>query len=464
MTSRTAIGAFLAFALFFSSCGHEKTAGRPSVLLITLDTTRADHLGCYGYAKNTSSHIDGIAASGVLFENAFSTSGITPVAHASILTGLYPHHHGLRIMFGSTGYELPDSCETLAEIFRENGWRTGAFVSAYPASEQFGLQQGFETFDSGMSDEMMTREREGQMPVDGIWLDKSEATAQRRADATTDLALSWLDDSDDPFFLWVHYFDPHDPSLVPPAEFLSRFNLDQKPPSPRVVVYDPEITFMDEQIGRILTRIEGDDRLANTAIVIIADHGQGLGDHDWFQHRLLYQEQIHIPFIVRLPGGPEGVRKESMVRNVDLFPTLLEWTGLAHRNTIDGKSLLARIRQSLPIGEAHTEFAYAEALNTLDAYANRRLAEHQRDLLFCVTDGDWKLIHHQGTPANSELYRLSTDTKELVNLAESEPGERDRLLDVLRGMGVMNIESGDPKFEIDEEKRRKLNSLGYIGG
>lgn len=237
------------------ACGAERMAldpDRPSVLLITMDTTRADRIGCYGYSGGTTPVLDRLALESIRYSRAFSTSGITPVAHASILTGLFPYQHGARVMFGSVEHRLGEEHPTLGTVLRDGGWRTGAFVSAYPASEEFGLGRGFETFDSGVRDELRDEFRETPPPREGLWLDQTAVDAQRRGDATVDRALDWLGEIDSPFFAWVHLFDPHDPTLVPPASVLERFGVQADGSGTRDQAYDPEIYFMDQQIGRLL--------------------------------------------------------------------------------------------------------------------------------------------------------------------------------------------------------------------
>ncbi|MEE2750579.1 MAG: sulfatase-like hydrolase/transferase, partial [Myxococcota bacterium] len=177
------------------------------IVLITLDTTRADHLGAYGYEKPTSPNLDILAQQGVVFDMAISQAAVTPVAHASILTGLEPYHHGLRVLHGLEGNALHDSQVTLAEVWASHGGESAAFVSAYPVTEAFGLHQGFDVFDAKFPQ------------ADGTGLVTESGTvntglSQRRADATTDAALAWLDtrtNPEQPLFLWLHYFDPHDP-------------------------------------------------------------------------------------------------------------------------------------------------------------------------------------------------------------------------------------------------------------
>ena len=429
-----------------------------NVLLITLDTTRADRLSSYGHSRTTSPNIDALAADGIRFERAMTTAAVTPISHASILTGLNPYQHDVRVFFGPVGHFLTEEHPTLATLLRSNGWTTAAFISAYPASERFGLHWGFETFSSEIDESVMNRQPGLRPPKDGSWVREPIGRAQRRADHTTDEALAWLDTASSPFFLWLHYFDPHDPSLVPPREITERFGAEQGSPSVRSDLYDAEIFYMDSQIGRIISRLKERGSYENTLIVVVADHGQGLGDHGWGQHRLLYEEQIRAPLILRLPEGERGRVVPELVRIIDIAPTVLEFLGLETPEAVEGTSLRPLIEGRPEPGR----IGYAEALNTLDAHAPDKLPEKQKDLLFSVADGDWKLIYHRELPENSELYHLSEDPGELDNVIEDHPAEAKRLMAWLSRSKAMEIELREPEGPIDPEALRKLEALGYL--
>jgi arylsulfatase A-like enzyme len=432
----------LLLAFWTLACGSPADP-RPNVLFVTLDTTRADRLGCYGYEKDTSPNIDALAREGVRFEQALSTSAVTPIAHASLFTGLFPERHGLRIFAGEAPDRLGPEPPVLAEAFREAGWATAAFVSAFPASEQFGLERGFDEFDSRFKDESGASESEnsGAEPkkrgLHGLqWLDRRSVRVQRRADATTDRALAWLRQRDGPFFVWVHYFDPHDPWLVPPDDVMRPFGVARGDPNPKVVAYDPEVFFMDREL--------------------VSDHGQGLGDHDWLLHGVLYQEQIRAPLILRGPGLPPGQSVSTFVRTVDIFPTLVELAGLPAAPGVQGRSLLPLLR-----GEAEEpRVGYAEALNTLEPVP-RTLPESQRDLLFAVVDWPWKLIQHGEHPERSELYHLERDPGELHNRLAQQPEVHARLLSKIIGSGMLEIDDSG-EGSLSPESIEKLRALGYV--
>ena len=463
----TCIGVIGAIALTFLLSRQPKFNAAPegpyNVLLITLDTTRADRLGCYGYIKGTSPNLDALARDGVRFDNCVSASAVTPMSHASILTGLYPHQHGLRVFYGQTGYYLPKSVPTLAGILRQHGWHTAAFVSAYPVSRRFGLDSGFDVFKSEVADSVMQRDPAKRGLRDGRWERKRQGAAQRRADATTDQALEWLHDVDGPFLLWVHYFDPHDESLIPPKEITERFHVLPSTPTAPLDIYDAEVFFMDQQFGRLIDFLKETGQYGRTVIAVIADHGQGLGDHEWFQHRILYQEQVRLPFILHMPGGRRDAAVSAVVRSIDLLPTVLEAVDVEAPASLEGETLVP-----LMAGEDGPQrSALAESLNTLDAHANSRrrdwsLPECLQDDLFCVVAMPWKLILHRLSPSNSELYNLNDDPSELRNVIENYPAVAERLTAQLEASGMMHIQIEDPEAPMDDDTADKLRALGYL--
>jgi arylsulfatase A-like enzyme len=444
------------FAFLISSfhCSREKPVDnqRMNVLLITLDTLRADHLGCYGYAKNTSPKLDALASTSIVFDQAIAQSAITPVSHASILTGLYPYNHNLRSLHGGVSYQLPDSRLTLAEIMGSNGYATGGFVSAFPVTEHYGLHQGFKTWDEAFQkkDDVKMLSETGVV---------NTGTAQRTCDVTTEKATAWLKDhAEVPFFAWIHYFDVHDPILLPPDEYLKRFYPEsrEKPDILRSV-YDAEIAFMDDQIDLILKEMESLDIRENTILVIISDHGEGLGDHDWWGHSILYQEQIRLVFLISIPGRKEGIRVSSQVRSIDLVPTLVELIDLnvPAENDFDGKSLLDVIDKS----EALPRIAYSESINDLTAYYDSQM---QNESLYAISDGRWKLILHRekSTDKGLELFDLQSDPHELSNISEKYPEISAQLRNQLEKMQA--IVQDPPRPVMDEKTKERLKSLGYI--
>ena len=347
----------------------------PDLVLISIDTLRADRLGVYGYDKNTSPVIDGFARESVLFERHQAQSPLTLPSHASIFTGRDPDRHGVR----SNGtYRLTAAADTMAEVLTSQGFTTGAFVSANVLNPMFGLDQGFATYAGDF---------EGRT-----------ANTQTPAAATTDRALAWLDKRrpDERLFLFVHYYDPHKPYRAPP-----RFEFAHP--------YDAEVAYVDEQLGRLFERLRRDDRLDDALIVITADHGQSLGEHGVKGHGLvLYQQTLHVPLLVRLPGGAHGGRRVAgITRSTDLLPTILQILGVQRTLPLDGIDLGPAMRGTGALGERD---AYAETL-----FSEVR-AMHQHSLV----RGHWKLISwyelgpdQRLTAALEQLIAASADRPEL---------------------------------------------------
>lgn len=422
----------------------------PSLVLITLDTLRADRLGSYGYGRGVSPVLDALAAQSVRFDNAIAQSAVTPVSHASILTGLNPYRHGLRSLHGGQGYALAENHLTLAELMRANGRRTAGFVSAFPASRHFGLNRGFEVWDEDFPDEETLTER-------GI---VNTGRAQRRGDETTDRALAWLGGvGDAPFFLWIHYFDVHDPLLLPPTSTLAKFPPRSSSERDRkLATYDAEVFFVDTQIGRVLRALDREGIRDNTVIAVVADHGEGLGDHGWWGHSILYQEQIRVPFILCVPRRGWSGRVDTLVRTVDLFPTLVDVMELACPGgpcESDGETLSGLIEGSP--GDAR--IAYSESVNDLAAYYDSPLRD---DSLYSIQDGRFKLLarYDGATRKPSMLFDLSEDPAETENLIDERPGVEARLRAILDGLDA--IAEKQPMSPLDEATRERLRSLGYV--
>ena len=446
------------------SCSREPDGKRPHVLLITLDTMRADRLGCYGYDRPTSPNLDALARESFVFDLAVAQAAVTPVSHASILTGLEPFRHGLRVMHGLVENRLEEKWTTLAEVWRESGGQSAAFVSAFPVTAAFGLDQGFGCFNANFP----KSSGQGLVTLDGV---VNTGMSQRRADWTTRAAVAWLEDEHDPgspLFMWVHYFDPHDPLVAPPREMMQDLmNGNFKPPTEETSdrlrsIYDCDVYFMDMQIGLLLEEFRKRGLWENTVVAVVADHGEGLGDHDWWSHGILYQEQIRVPMLVRLPHEGANGRVTSLVRTIDLMPTLLEAAGIEKnlRPPMDGVSLVnvmktGRAGDPLP--------AYSESVNILN-YGRPDIAggrDNKDDKLYCLVEGNHKLIYHQLEPEKNEFYDLSTDPGELHNLASRSPEPMAEMIRRLEEMDVFSdIMPG--MTPTDLERTRQLRNLGYI--
>ena len=289
------------------------------MLLITLDTTRADRLGCYGYAPALTPALDALAAEGVLFERAYTPAPLTLPSHASMMTGLYPPEHGL--VTNGRG-RLEKNIPTLAETLRDAGYDTGAFVGSFVLHAKFGLQRGFTAYDDDMTNTDPTeyglhRQRDGRRVVDS--------------------ALAWLKQPrHGPFFCWVHLYDAHDPYRAHADEFGDRF-IDRP--------YDGEIAYVDQQIQRLVKHLQANQLWERTLIVVVGDHGESLGEHDEEEHSLtLYNSVLQVPCLWTGRGATAaGRRVPQPVSLVDLRPTLLQTVGLRDPGRSSGRSLYAAL-------------------------------------------------------------------------------------------------------------------------
>ena len=342
MNGQSAIGWLLLLASLVACSEVREIAPRPNVLVISVDTLRRDHLGCYGYEPDTSPNIDALAARGVVFDNALSTSSWTLPSHASMLTGRYPSSHGLR----DDGVKLAPSVPTLAAGFRLNGYHTLAVVSHVYVSSTFGLERGFDVFDDSLTEAGATNPPAEQ--VADRFLALLRASPAR------------------PFFGFVHFFDPHWPYTAPepfarrfadrdyagpidgsvesllPYFFASRAMPDQHREE-MIARYDGEIAYLDHQIGRLIDGLRKRGELDQTIVALVADHGEEFKEHGQLGHgRTLYEELVRVPFV--LAGHPAlqpGSRRDDLVSLIDLAPTLLDLVGAEALPGVDGRSLLA---------------------------------------------------------------------------------------------------------------------------
>jgi choline-sulfatase len=296
--------------LWLAACMSPPVDPRPSVLLITLDTTRADHLGCYGYAQAETPTYDALAAAGTRFDRATSSCPLTIPSHSTILTGRFPPSHGVR---DNGDFTLGDEAITLAERFKAAGWATAAFTSAFPTHRRWGFSQGFDVYQDPLPRDPSVQD----------WRD------QRTADDVVQDVLRQLPHLDGPVFMWVHLFDAHWP-YAPPQPFASRH-----PGRP----YDGEIAFADSQVARLLEAFNA--ARPDPVVLITADHGEGLGDGGEQTHGfLLHDGTLHVPMILSGRGVPAGKVVDTPVSHVDIAPTLLNLAGLPLDDTLQGKDLL----------------------------------------------------------------------------------------------------------------------------
>jgi len=443
-SSKTFFALTLSLALLGSGC--EPPAPKHNVLLVTLDTTRADYLGCYGFDEATPA-IDTLASRGTRFDLAISSASVTPVSHATILTGRSNRAHGLRVFAGPGGFVLPEGVPTLAEILRGEGYATGAIHSAFPVSSYFQLDRGFEHFDDFDATIAAT--------PDGVkrW---SMKDFQRRSDETTDRVLTYLAETADPFFLWVHYWDPHDADLLPPDYALEYDENDRF----RKGLYAEEVRYVDEQLGRVVAQLDASGRSDSTIIAIVADHGQGLGDHGWVGHRILYQEQVRVPLVFVVPGIEQELVVEELVRSMDIAPTIFDILGLDAPAGTTGASL-----RKLMTGKPEApRLAFADQINGFDENASMVRKRPFDSFLYVAMDQRWKLTYRPTFLEGNELYDLESDPKELDNLFDKHP---DIVLRLMKELAFEDPWVTEAFERIDVEGRDvadgAMNDLGYSG-
>lgn len=434
-------------ALLGAACSHPAPSTGPlHLVLVTLDTLRADRLGCYGCERGLTPHLDALAARGVRFDDAIAQSISTPPSHASILTGLIPARHGLRRLWGG---RLAQENTTLAEVLAGEGFTCAAFVGALPLRAEVGLDQGFEHYDAGI------------LP----------GAHERVAQATNERVAAWIASRPSGrLFLWVHYFDPHTPyfppaayrerhgaaSLTDPAQLLPIVNgnapgadvsVMRGPAVERMrALYDAEVSYTDDAVGALFDLLEDAGILDDAVIGVIADHGELLGEHDyWFGHWDVFDETARVPMILARPDGKwSGLEVESTVASVDLMPTLLHWLGVDNGLALDGRDLTG-ILDGEPPGERGI---YTEQLEYFPVRALRA--------------SDWFLLE-RGRPTGIErtLFRRAGPGAPLV--ASADPAVEERLarrIDELgRGAGPAVQQARE-----DEGVAAGLRALGYTDG
>jgi arylsulfatase A-like enzyme len=397
-----------------------------NILLVTLDTTRADRIGCYGYSPAATPVLDGLAAGGVRFAEAVTVAPETLPAHATLLTGLLPPRHGLRI---NAEGRLGSQHVTLAEVARARGYRTAAFVSAFVLDARFGLDQGFDLYDDRV--EAM----EGAAFASG--------TNERRAVRTTDAALAWIRSRDPsrPFLAWVHYFDAHAP-YAPPEPFASRF---------AGSLYDGEIAYVDAQLGRLLEGLDAAGLRDKTLVVVAGDHGESLGDHGERTHSVfLYRSATRVPLILanrRLFPRP-AVVEGTVVSLADLAPTILDLLGVEDPPPRDGLSLLST--KANPKRTVYVE--------SLVAYL---------DFGWAPLFGLRGLRESYILAPRPECYDLRSDAEERRNLLPAKAGScaaQARVLErMLTRLPPYEVPAAGAR-PVGSETRERLQALGYLGG
>jgi arylsulfatase A-like enzyme/Flp pilus assembly protein TadD len=400
---------------------------KPSVILITLDTVRADRMGFLGSKAGATPHLDALASQSVVFEHAYSQAPITPVSHATILTGTYPQYHSIR----NFGDRLPANVPFLPEILHAQGYHTGAFVGSIILDPKngfaSGFERGFDIYDAGFH-----RQKRGE---------RREASMQRRGDVTLGHVLEWLrQQQGGPFFLWFHLWDAHDP-YNPPEPFRGRFS---------GAPYNGAIAYVDDTVGKLLEYLRSQGLYDNALIAVAADHGESLGEHGELTHSIfLYDATIHVPLLLKLPRHRfAGQRVKATASLVDLAPTILEALGGKPPATMQGSSLLPQIgnphpanRPSFATGD-HSERSFGWSA------------------LVSLRSGNQLFVR----APSPELYDLASDPGAKTNLYASNRVTAVRLAIQLDAF-LKRISAGAPQAlqdGLDEKSREKLSALGYM--
>ncbi len=460
---------FVAVALLIPlACGPpvaEEMPRRLNVLLISIDTLRADHLGTYGYSRPTSPRIDALAASGVRFDWVFSQSPKTAPSHMTLLTGLYPQSHGISNLGPSENRRLADDVETLAELFRSNGYRTAAYTGGGHISEEVGFARGFERFAGPLGIGKSTK-------------------------AVREVLSEW---ADEPFFVFLHTYAVHDP-YTPSGEYRDLFvdpaysgqivssaarlrelagpswadrhrlywsKVKRESPADRqhlIDLYDASIRHADERVGNVLDSLRANGLHDRTLVVLLSDHGEMFWEHRDYLHNALYEEILRVPLVMQIPdafapGGRTlaGQSVRVRVRLIDVMPTLLQLAHVPVPFRVQGESLV-------PLLEGRE----GESRDVASLWPRANLQALRR--------GPWKLIRagKESEASRVELYDLEGDPGETRNIAQEREAVRDVLLERMkrfdREWNALRGDSPRPAAALDRETRDALEALGYLGG
>jgi arylsulfatase A-like enzyme/Tfp pilus assembly protein PilF len=409
----------IGLAIFFYRTEKPQPAAEKTKLnfvLISIDTTRADSIGIYGNQQIKTPNIDSIGRAGMVFKNAVAHVPLTLPSHASLLSGLLPAKHGIR---DNHGYQLNAATPTLPSMLKTKDYKTAAFVSTIVLDHRFGLSKGFDVYDDFI--------QYGTQ-------DSNNPQNERLAEATTSAAINWIaSNHQSSFFLFIHYYDPH-ARYHPPEPFLSKYSSNQ---------YLGEIAYVDEQIGKILESLNSVRE--NTIILITADHGEGLGDHDELGHGLfLYDSTIHIPFVLAGPGIPSKEISQQ-IQLIDVAPTILELAGIPQLGEFDGRSFVPLFSgKSFGETSAILETQYPLAIGWSPLYSART--------------SQWKIID----APELELYDLKTDPKEITNRKSANDPTVRSMSDKLQK--YKSLMSATQNTKTDPELEEQLRSLGYLSG
>ncbi len=442
------------------ACEQRPELVRPNLVFVTIDTLRADRLGCYGYFRDTSPVIDQLAGESILFERCLAPMATTYPSHLSLLTSTYPTENGALGNCGAGGEKFvpTERLRSLAQVLRTAGYRTAAFVSTVALKEYTGISAGFDVFD--------------------------DPGPRERVAATTNAAVfEWLESLDDQnFFLWVHYFDPHAPYL-PPTPFITstkyafddrlagylaarKFRAPGSVPKRRTTriksannLYDSEISYVDSQLGELLERLRARPQVWDrTVLVLLGDHGEGLGQHGEMRHGGIWQEQLHMPLMMRIPGQSSR-RIDRLMSVADIVPTLMGLVELPGKETfLDQASGIDRLAE-----DPGDEFILSQESGA--PWKKRPGGSGPR---YVLTGREWNLIHDAG--GDDLLFDRRTDPFELHDVRSEHPGVAEKLYGILQTRlelqkerrTVLQPAGPAPGKKLDPDTKEQLRSLGYI--
>ncbi len=438
----------------------------PAVVLISIDTLRADHLGCYGYPRDTTPHIDSLAAHATRFETVIVPMTHTLPSHVSMLTGLNPKTHGVRM----NGMRLRSDVITVAEVLKNRGYATAAVVGSVTLEHEKGLDRGFDLYDDTMTSERERPARDVRAAA-GRWLERQSGGG---------------------FFLFVHFWDPHDP-YQPPAPYETMFTT---PPGPlgdlyrplhtdhirlherypgfaeaqlpaliarETDLYDGEVRYVDDELGRLIAQLQRRGLWERALVIITGDHGESLGERGWWGHELFYEEQARVPMLVKLPAEPASPANPAArvvvptVRSIDIAPTIAEWAG-ARALPAEGASLGEFLASS---GSGSSRTAYMERRDYPSSMRAESPEQWGRGREFAIRTDDWKLVYKQHE--RGELYDLKADPHELTNRIASDVGTAQELQTRLgEWIGKLPREEREAIEGMDARTIEQLRALGYI--
>ena len=420
------LGSVLALASGAAAQRHAASArpakAKPNVILITIDTVRADHVGCYGYTEIKTPAIDGLCRDGVVFERAMSQVPLTWPSHVAILTGTYPFWNGVQDF---TGQPLRPDVATLPEAMKRNGYATGAVVSSFVLDRSFGMARGFDSYYDFFKGSAFT--------------EKDLALVERRADLSVDAGLKWLKTARKPFFFWLHLYDPHSP-YAPPEPFRTEY---------REHLYDGEIAYADSQVGRLLAWLKQVGLYDTTLIVLASDHGESLGDHGEREHGyFVYQSTTRVPLIVKPPRAAalKPRRESAAVETIGIAPTVLQLAGVhdAIQKQFQAPSLLDRKDES--------RLSYSQTLYPFSSFGWSPLRS--------VENSGYQYVE----APQPELYDLASDPDEVHNLIAAKPAVASAMKEKLnqRMQEYPPPELKQSEASLSPDAAAKLRALGYL--